>query len=85
LRAWNEGADPLVFDLYPYATTSPIYIEVAGSSPQSAADASYFVQWLDRVITAAEGRDDYNDEREKRETLDYLRAARAVYAAKLSR
>ena len=30
LRAWNEDADPLVFDLYPYATTSPIYVDVAG-------------------------------------------------------
>ena len=25
LRAWNEHADPRVQDIYPYATTSPVY------------------------------------------------------------
>ncbi len=82
LRAWSEGADPLIFDLYPYATTSPIYVQIAGSSPRAVDDARYFVQWMDRVIDAAQARDDYNDEREKRETLAYLRAARDVYTRK---
>jgi hypothetical protein len=82
LRAWNEGADPLIFDLYPYATTSPIYVEVAGKAPQSPQDGAYFVQWMDRVISAADARLDYNDAREKQATLEYLRAARAVYAGK---
>jgi TolB protein len=82
LRAWNEVDDPLIFDLYPYATTSPVYIEVAGSQVRSAQDAAYFVRWMDRVISAAEARSDYNDAGEKQETLEYLRAARAVYADK---
>jgi Tol biopolymer transport system component len=82
LRAWNEGADPLILDLYPYATTSPVYLDVGGSATNSPADAQYFVHWLDRTLAAAEGRTDYNDERERRETLDYLRAARAVYVQK---
>ena len=83
LRAWNEGADPLIFDLYPYATTSPIYLDVGGKAPQSPADAAYFVQWMDRVISAADARTDYNDAREKQDTLVYLQKARAVYAQKL--
>ncbi|MBB6092456.1 Tol biopolymer transport system component [Povalibacter uvarum] len=83
LRAWNEGANPLILDLYPYATTSPIYIDVAGQSPKSGADAQYFVQWMDRVIDAAEARDDYNDNEEKEETLKYLGAAREVFRGKL--
>jgi hypothetical protein len=82
LRAWNEGADPLIFDLYPYATTSPIYVDVGGKLAQSPADAAYFVQWMDLVIDAAAARTDYNDAREKQSTLDYLHAARAIYAAK---
>ncbi|HEX4969627.1 MAG TPA: CehA/McbA family metallohydrolase [Steroidobacteraceae bacterium] len=81
-RAWNDGADPLILDLYPYATTSPIYVDVGGTRRNSPADAQYFVHWLDRTIAAAEGRTDYNDEREKRETLEYLQAARAVYVQK---
>ena len=82
LRAWNDGADPLILDLYPYATTSPVYVSVGGVPTNSPADAKYFVHWLDRTIAAAEGRTDYNDDRERRETLDYLHAAQAVYVQK---
>jgi Tol biopolymer transport system component len=82
LRAWNDGADPLILDLYPYATTSPLYVDVGGTPTNSPADAQYFVHWLDRTIAAAEGRTDYNDERERQATLDYLRAAQAVYVQK---
>jgi dipeptidyl aminopeptidase/acylaminoacyl peptidase len=82
LRAWNDGADPLIFDLYPYATTSPVYVDVGGAPTNSPADARYFVHWLDRVIAAAEGRTDYNDDRERQATLDYLHAAQAIYVQK---
>ena len=33
LRTWNEHADPRVQDIYPYATTSPVYIRLRGSVP----------------------------------------------------
>jgi TolB protein len=82
LRAWNDGADPLILDLYPYATTSAVYVSVAGAPTNSPADAKYFVHWLDRTIAAAEGRTDYNDDRERKATLDYLHAAQAVYVHK---
>ena len=79
LRAFNDEAHPLIFDLYPYATTSPIYVEIEGKPARSAEDAAYFVSWMDRVIAAAAARTDYNDEREKADTLQYLGAARAVF------
>jgi TolB protein len=81
-RAWNGGSNPLILDLYLYATTSPVYLSVGGKAANSRADAKYFVHWLDRVIAAAEGRTDYNDDRERQETLDYLHAAQAVYVGK---
>ena len=28
LRAWNDHADPKVQDIYPYASTSPVYVTV---------------------------------------------------------
>ena len=28
LRAWNNGADPIILDIYPYASTNPIDIEL---------------------------------------------------------
>jgi TolB protein len=82
LRAWNDGADPLILDLYPYATTSPVYVSVGGAPANSPADAKYFVHWLDRAIAAAAGRTDYSDDRERQATLDYLHAAQAIYVQK---
>jgi dipeptidyl aminopeptidase/acylaminoacyl peptidase len=82
LRAWNDGADPQVLDMYPYATTSPVYLAAPEPAPAAVEDARYFVAWLDRVLAAAAARTDYNDDEERRATLDYLQQARAGYAAR---
>jgi TolB protein len=79
LRAWNDGADPQVLDLYPYATTSPIYLELPGGLPPDPEDAAYFVAWLDRVIADASARSDFRTARERGAVLDYLRKAREHY------
>jgi TolB protein len=68
-----------VQDIYPYASTSPIYVTVDQKRPRSPDDAAYFVSWLDRVIANATARTEYNTEQEKQNTLEYLNAARAVF------
>ena len=82
LRAWNEGSDPHVLDLYPYATTSPVYVDLPGAPSAAPAEAAYFTAWLDRVITVAESRVDYRNQRERAATLAYLRKARDWYATR---
>ena len=82
LRAWNDGADPQVLDIYPYATTSPVYVELPGGLPPDAEDAAYFAAWLDRTIASADARTDYRTPEEKRTVLDYLRKARDTYRAR---
>ncbi len=81
LRAWNDGADPHILDIYPYATTSPVYLELPGGIPPDPEDAVYFVAWLDRVIADASSRNDYRTARERDAVLDYLRKARQHYAS----
>lgn len=81
LRAWNDGADPEVLDIYPYATTSPVYLEMPGGPPPDPADATYFVNWLDRVIADASARNDFRNAGERQAVLDYLAKARAHYAS----
>ena len=81
LRASNDGADPQVLDLYPYATTSPIYLDLPGGVPTAREDAAYFAAWMERVLTAAEARGDFNDARERVATLAYLRGALERYRA----
>jgi TolB protein len=85
LRAWNDEPDALIFDLYPYASTSPIYVSVGGQPAKSPEDAEYFLRWIDRIIAAADARKDYNDAREKQDTMDYLRAGRAVLEKRAGR
>jgi len=79
LRAWGDRADPLILDLYPYATTSAVYLEGPGAPASRAADAAYFESWLDRTRADAAARDDYNDATERQATLDYLDTARARF------
>ncbi len=77
LRAFNDQPHPWVLDLYPYATTGPVYIDAP--APAAPADAAYFVAWMDRVIEAAEARGGWNEDSERLETLDYLNAAREKF------
>jgi len=76
LRAWNDGSDPEVLDIYPYATTSPVYLELPGAMPPDPAAAAYFAAWLDRTIADASARTDYRNGREREGILAYLTKAR---------
>ena len=79
LRAWNDGSNSLVLDIYPYATTSPIYVDLPGGLARNREDAAYFVAWLDRTISDAASRTDYRNETERKTVLDYLRSARESF------
>ena len=80
LRAWSNKAELPVLDLYPYATTSPIYISVGGEPVRSAKDAAYFVTWIDRLSQAASNYPDWRTAAEKEHALKLLSEAHAVYA-----
>jgi hypothetical protein len=79
LRAWSNQSEYPILDLYPYATTSPIYVKVAGSSLASRADAQYFLAWIDRVSGAVQAHQDWNSNAEKQSITDQLSRARKVY------
>jgi hypothetical protein len=79
LRAYADKAEYPVLDIYPYATTSPIYISVTGKSVPSHEAAGYFVAWIDRLTAAAEQYQDWNNEGEKQHVRGQLAAAREIY------
>jgi Tol biopolymer transport system component len=79
LRAFSEQAKYPILDLYPYATTSPIYLSVDGSMPKARDDAAYFVAWVDQLIAAGQTNQDWNTDREKSMVLEQLFQARKVY------
>ncbi len=79
LRAWGERARYPVLDHYPFGTTSPIYVTVAGASVRSRADALYFGTWVDRLETWARAHPGWNTAGEKEAVLKMLAEAGAVY------
>ena len=80
LRAFSDKAEYPILDLYPYATTSPVYVNVAGAPVRNATDAAYFVAWVDRLSAAARSNTSWNTEAEKESVLSMLQEAREKYA-----
>ncbi len=80
LRAWSPHAEEPILDIYPFATTSPIYVTVNGRPIRNSADARYFQKWIERVEAAATAHPGWNDAREKDEVLARLAEAKAVFA-----
>ena len=68
-----------VLDLYPYATTGPIYVLVGDAPIRSVADAAYFVQWIGRLVAGVRAYRDFNTEAEREHVLGQLTEARAEF------
>lgn len=79
LRAWSDEAHPMLLDIYPYATTSPVYVTVNGKRPKSTEDAEYFLTWIGNIRDAVGSRTDFNNEDELATILSHLDQAEAHY------
>ena len=79
LRAWNDNPRPEVLDIYPYATTSPVYVQMGGRVRRSADAATYFLRWLDRIQSAVENDSTYRTAGERSAVLEDVARARTFY------
>jgi len=79
VRAFTDAARYPVLDNYVYATTSPVYVEIASQTAKSPEDARYFAAWIDRAAESATAYPDWNNDIEKQSVLDRLQKAKAVY------
>jgi TolB protein len=79
LRAWNDGPDDRVLDVYPFATTSPVYVRVGDRPRRSRDAATYFQKWLARLHTATEQNPAYRTAAERDAVLQDVARARAFY------
>jgi TolB protein len=79
VRALSDKAEYPVLDNYVYATTSPIYVTIAGRKPQSSEDAKYFAAWMERVMEETSKYPDWNSEGEKKLVMERLAEAKALY------
>jgi TolB protein len=81
VRASTDAGRYPVLDTYVYATTSPIYMTVAGRKPRSPDDARYFAAWVDRIAETTSAYPDWNNAAEKSMVLERLTQAKAVFVA----
>ena len=81
LRAYSERATMPVLDLYPFGSTSPIYVQVGDKPVRSAVDASFFVRWIDRITETTRTSTAWNSPAEQAGALRTLAEARAVFEA----
>jgi len=79
LRATGDTARDPVLDFYPYATTSPIYVIVAGQPVRSRADAEYFLAWIARLEQNVLAFADWNSADERDQVLEQIWQARSVF------
>jgi hypothetical protein len=68
-----------VLDLYPFASTSPVYVEGAGRPPRAREDAAFFVTWIRKAEEMVAAHDGWNTPAERAETLALLARGRAEY------
>ena len=79
LRAYADHATLPVLDLYPFGSTSPIYVRVGATPARSPEDAAFFVRWIGRLDAAARASMAWNTPAERDAVLRTLAAARAVF------
>lgn len=84
VRASASGPDREIFDMYPYATTNPVFVELDGIGPRSAADAEYFLAWISRVRESAAAHPDYFSTRERDRVLSHIDQAAAIFERHLA-
>lgn len=84
LRAWAEDATHPILDLYPFATTSPIYINVGDGKVRSDRDSRFFIAWVDRLIEAVKDHGGWKSPEERTLVMRDLQSARAIFESRNS-
>ena len=81
VRAYSDRAEMPVLDLYPFASTGPVYVRVGEQPLRSPEDAAFFLRWIDRVEAAALASTGWNTPAERAAVLQAITQARDVFAA----
>jgi Tol biopolymer transport system component len=79
LRARAQRPRLPVLDLYPFASTSPVYVQVGDNPVRSRADAEYFLAWISTMEATVRSNTRWNTPAERDATLHMIAAARAEF------
>ncbi|HRH60442.1 MAG TPA: hypothetical protein PL045_07720, partial [Chitinophagaceae bacterium] len=79
LRAWGTTAGTNLFDIYPYASTNPIYLYDGKNKLHSKSAAEYFLQWVQRIENIAANHPSYHNDEEKKSVMQDIEKAKQFY------
>jgi hypothetical protein len=79
LRGYSHHSRHPVLDIYPFATTSPIYLTVGDEPIRSPSDARYFIRWLDQLAANARSHQGWNNDRERDQVIGDIAKARTFF------
>lgn len=80
LRTGSANAQPDLQDLYPFATTNPVYLETQYQMLYvSKESAAWFVPWVKGIRQAVLSNSDFRNEAERKQILDEIQLALEYY------
>lgn len=74
-RAYSTRPRLPVLDLYPFASSSPIYLRVDNAPPRCREDAEYFLQWINLLGARVRADTSWNTPAERDRTLALISRA----------
>jgi hypothetical protein len=74
-RAYADRPRLPVLDLYPFASTSPVYVRVGDSPPTCREDAEYFLNWIGLIRERVRADTSWNTPAEREQTLSAISRA----------
>ena len=84
LRAYSDRAIMPVLDLYPFGSTSPVYVQVGDTPVRSSEDAAFFLRWIERIDATTRASSAWNTPSEQDSALRRLANARDVFRSRVA-
>ena len=75
VRAYSDKPRLPVLDLYPFASTSPIYVKVGDAPASCREDAEYFLTWINLLSQRVRADTNWNTPAEKERALSLISRA----------
>ena len=74
-RAYSAAPRLPILDLYPFASTSPVYVTMGNAPPSCREDAEYFLGWINLLGQRIRADSSWNSPAEREQTLNTISRA----------
>ncbi|MGH7677286.1 MAG: CehA/McbA family metallohydrolase, partial [Gemmatimonadaceae bacterium] len=74
-RAYSTAPRLPILDLYPFASTSPVYLTVGNTATACGADAEFFLRWINLLSQRVRADTSWNTASERENTLSLISQA----------